>query len=99
MFASLVPIGHPVTIHFDGRPIPARLGETVAASLLRAAEPAFRKTPVSGMARLPYCMIGHCFDCLVEIEGQGTRQACLVSVTDGLRIGLQSGMTAVAGGE
>lgn len=98
MFASVVPVGHPVTIHFDGQPIPAREGETVAACLMRAGVPAFRRTPVSGGPRLPYCMIGHCFDCLVEIEGQGSQQACLVGVAAGMRIRPQDRAAAVGAG-
>lgn len=98
MFVPVVPIGPDVTIHFGGRPVAARAGETVAACLLREGVPAFRHTPVSGAARLPYCMIGHCFDCLVEIEGQGSRQACLVSVTEGMRVRLQDGAAAAGGG-
>lgn len=86
MFASVLPIRHPVAIDFDGRTLKARAGETVAACLLRAGVTAFRRTPVTGAARMPYCMIGLCFDCLVEIEGQGALQACLVTVTDGMRI-------------
>ncbi|SVA41228.1 uncharacterized protein METZ01_LOCUS94082 [marine metagenome] len=31
-------------------------------------------------------MIGNCFDCLVEIDGETNLQACLVSVRDGMRI-------------
>jgi D-hydroxyproline dehydrogenase subunit gamma len=98
MFASVVPIGHPVTIHFDGRPLMARPGETVAACLMREGVRAFRRTPVSGSPRLPYCMIGHCFDCLVEIEGQGSQQACLVLVVDGMCIRPQDGLAAIGEG-
>jgi predicted molibdopterin-dependent oxidoreductase YjgC len=98
MFASVVPVGHPVTIHFDGRPIMARRGETVAACLMRAGVGAFRRTPISGAPRLPYCMIGHCFDCLVEIEGQGSQQACLVCVEGGMRIRSHDGASVIGGG-
>lgn len=97
MFAPVVPIGHPVTIHFNGRPILARMGETVAACLMRTGVPAFRSTPVRGAARLPYCMIGHCFDCLVEIEGRGSQQACLVCVEGGMRIRSQDGAAGSGG--
>lgn len=98
MFSSVVPVGHPVTIHFDGRPLVACRGETVAACLLREGVQAFRCTPVSGAPRLPYCMIGHCFDCMVEIAGQGSQQACLISVADGMHIWPQNGAVAVSGG-
>lgn len=98
MFAPIAPLKRTFIIHFDSRPITARQDETVAACLLRAGVPSFRRTPVSGAPRLPYCMIGNCFDCLVEIDGHGSRQACLVHVQDGMRIWPQDGAAAIPGG-
>jgi D-hydroxyproline dehydrogenase subunit gamma len=95
------PIGNTefaVTIFFDDKPIPARDGETIASCVLRASVSRFRSTPVSGTARLPYCMIGHCFDCLVDIEGVGSRQACLTQVKEGMRVRVQNGAAAIVGG-
>lgn len=92
------PIGSPqasLTVYLDGRPIPARQGETIAACLLRAGVPSFRTTPVTGAPRLPYCMIGQCFDCLIDIEGLGSRQACLIRVQDGMRLKTQDGEALV----
>jgi len=59
-----------VTIHFEGVPVRARAGESVAGTLLAAGHLAFRETVVSGAARGPFCMMGACFDCLVEIDGR-----------------------------
>lgn len=84
-------------IYLDGRAIPARAGETIAACLLRAGVSHFRKTPVSGARRLPYCMIGHCFDCLIEIDGTGSRQACLSAVETGMRLRTQDGAEIIPG--
>src|SRR4249920_3265215 len=56
---------------WDGRDIVARPGDSVAAALLAAGETFLRETPVSGVPRAPYCMMGVCFDCLVEIDGVG----------------------------
>ena len=50
-----------------------------------------RETPVSGAPRLPYCMMGACFDCLAEIDGVANRQACMVPATPGMRIAPQRG--------
>lgn len=86
-----------ITIFFENEPIPAVQGESVAACLLRAGVTYFRTTPVSGSKRLPYCMIGHCYDCLVEIDGIGSRQACLCQVQDGMRLRAQSGAAAIDG--
>jgi D-hydroxyproline dehydrogenase subunit gamma len=77
-----------VTIHVDDRPIRAAAGESVAAALLAAGVTEFRAAAVSGAARAPYCMIGNCFECLVEIDGWPDRQACLVAVADGMRVSL-----------
>ena len=80
-----------VTIDFEGQPVSARQGDTVAAALLMAAPGHTRTTPVSDAPRLPYCMMGVCFDCLVEIDGVPNRQACLVAVRDGMKVRRQSG--------
>lgn len=93
-----VPIGsseETITIYLDGEPISARSGETVAACLLRAGVSRFRTTPVSGQPRLPFCMIGHCFDCLVEVAGIGSRQACLTQVQEGMTVRTQMGAAAI----
>ena len=80
-----------VTIAIDGRFVPARVGDTVAAALLAAGFGTFRTTGVSGAPRGPYCLMGVCFDCLVAIDGVGSRQACLVQVREGMRVETQRG--------
>lgn len=97
MFTPIGSAEATITIFMDDTPIPARPGETIAACLLRAGLSRFRTTPVSGAPRLPYCMIGHCFDCLVEIDGVGSRQACLSPVADGMRVRTQRGAATIAG--
>ena len=89
------PDGATVTLTVDGAPIAARAGDTVAAALLAAGIVACRDTAVSATPRAPYCLMGVCFDCLVAIDGQGSRQACLVRVRDGMRIDTQHGKRAV----
>jgi predicted molibdopterin-dependent oxidoreductase YjgC len=80
------PAGDTVTIHLDGTPIQASRGDTLAAVLLARGILVTGASAVTGAPRAPYCMIGSCFGCLVEIEGQGDRQACLVPVREGLRV-------------
>ncbi|MFJ4142327.1 (2Fe-2S)-binding protein [Pseudomonas sp. NPDC089734] len=95
-----VPVGvtqATLTVYFDGQPIAARQGETIASCLLRAGVEKFRTTPVSGSPRLPFCMIGHCFECVVEIEGIGGRQACLSLVEEGMHIRTQLGAAELQG--
>ena len=65
-------------------------GETVAAALLTAGVTVFRAAPRQGSPRGPYCMIGNCYDCLVEIDGLPYRPACLTTVAEGMRIHLMT---------
>lgn len=84
-----------VAITVDGLSVSAQTGDTVAAALLAAGFVAFRTTGVSGASRGPYCMMGVCFECLVAIDGVGSRQACLVQVREGMRVETQRGRRPV----
>lgn len=95
MFVAIAPTATSITIYVDDRPVAARRGETVAACLLREGTKYFRTTPISGSPRLPYCMIGHCFECLVEVDGVGNRQACLTIVAEGMRVRVQHGAAVI----
>jgi len=95
MFARLAAVEDTsVSLSIDGKHIEARPGDSVAAVLLAAGLRHCRTTSVSGAWRAPYCMMGVCFDCLVNIDGVGNRQSCLVPVREGMRIELQHGKRA-----
>lgn len=89
------PAARTVAILVDDQPVTAREGDSVAAALLAAGFAAFRTTPVTGAPRGPYCMIGVCFDCLVAIDGEPNRQACMTLVRDGMRVERQHGARRV----
>jgi predicted molibdopterin-dependent oxidoreductase YjgC len=74
-----------VRVVFDNRPLDLPEGANLAAALLAAGVTVFRRTPVSGAPRAPFCMMGACFECLVEIDGI-VRQACMLEVTEGMHI-------------
>lgn len=78
-------------ITWNGAPLRARAGESLAAALLAAGIAHFRETALSGSPRGPVCLMGACFDCLVEVEGVANRQACLVTVAPGLSARTQAG--------
>lgn len=80
-----------VTVFLDGQPIPAGARETAAAVALLAGAGATRNSPVTGEPRAPFCMMGVCYDCLMVIDGVPSRQACLVTVREGMRIDRQPG--------
>ena len=76
--------GDPVTIVVDGTPVPAFLGETVAAAMLVAASAFDRDS--SGAARTPFCNMGTCFECVGVVDGRAATRTCLVPVRDGLTV-------------
>lgn len=82
--------GEPVTLYLDGEALQACAGETVAAAIMASPSPYTRLSVVSGERRAPYCMMGVCFECLVEIDGIPYQQACLTPVRDGMRVRRQS---------
>ena len=88
--------GRTVNIDFEGEPVAAREGDSVTAALLAAGHVATRTTPVGGHARGPYCMMGVCFDCLLEIDGQPNRQGCAVLVSEGMRVRRMDGARSLA---
>lgn len=83
MFERLGKPSRPIVFTFNGTSVEAQAGDTVATALLAAGHRSFRETPVSGAARGPFCMMGACYDCLVEIDSE-TLQACMVQVSEGL---------------
>ncbi|WP_455887234.1 (2Fe-2S)-binding protein [Pseudomonas rustica] len=76
---------------FNGEQLTVPAGVSVAAALLMTGVTRFRATPVSEAPRAPYCMMGVCFECLVEIDGVPNRQSCLIEVSDGMEIRSQEG--------
>jgi predicted molibdopterin-dependent oxidoreductase YjgC len=73
-----------VPISVDGRAVLAVEGSPLAAVLLALDGAPLRRSAVSGSPRAPFCMMGVCFECLVEVDGRADRQACLVPVRAGM---------------
>lgn len=84
-----------VVFTFEGGSLTAETGDSVASALLAAGETVFRTTPVSGTGRGPFCMMGVCFECLVEIDGVPNRQACMTPVRSGMTVRRQRGAVEV----
>ena len=79
-----------VTLRFEGRQIPAVIGETVAAALWAAGEKFVRRSTMLGEPRALFCNMGICFECLVCIDGRPVR-SCMTPV-------LSEGMVVMRGG-
>ena len=80
-----------LTVYVNGTAVDVPAEATAAAAMLMHGEGATRTTPVSGEGRAPYCMMGVCFECLMEIDGEPNQQGCLMTVTEGMRINRQRG--------
>ncbi len=83
-------------IEFEGKTLEVRAGETVAAAILEAGAEYTRTTAISGAHRAPYCQMGICFECLMEIDGVPNRQACMVEVQEGMKVNRQYGVRGLA---
>ena len=86
-------------VRVDGREVEVPEGASAAAAVLIAGAEAIRSTPVSGAPRLPYCMMGVCFDCLAEIDGVPNRQTCMVEAREGMSIRPQHGARVIGANE
>ena len=73
----------PVTL--DGEPRELPTGVSVAAGLFSIGEIVSRISPSSQKPCSPHCLMGVCFECLMEINGI-QQQACVVEVEEGLVI-------------
>ena len=74
-----------VTITFDDKKIEVPAGISVAAAVLGHAHPGETFTnPVDGSPRAPYCLMGVCFECMMEINGEENVQSCLVPIEEGM---------------
>ena len=79
-----------VVVTVEDRKITVPVGASAAAAVLAAGFDSIRET-AGGSERMPYCMMGVCFDCLAEIDGVPNRQSCMIAVQDGMRIRRQIG--------
>ena len=90
--------GATVTFTFDGRPVTAIAGDSVAEALAAGGVTRLRDSVVSGAPRGIHCMMGACFDCLVEIDGIPNRQACMTPAAEGMTVRAQQGAVSMSEG-
>lgn len=84
-----------VTITIESRKVVVPASDTVGAAILAAGFDYTRTTAISGDRRAPYCMMGACFECLVEIDGIPNQQACQTPVSEGMVVNIQKGARGI----
>ena len=92
MFRKLHKNSETIKILFEGSSLDVVEGQTVAAVLLTEGHLFFRNSEISGQPRAPYCMMGVCYECMLEIDGQSNQQSCLIPVREGMKIRRQNSL-------
>lgn len=86
MFKLLAEAPGQVIVELDEVEVSVPAGVSVAAALLLLDRIPTRHSAVTGAARAPFCMMGACFECLVEIDGVSNQRACQRQVEAGMRL-------------
>lgn len=79
-------MGETVSFTFERQEITTRAGDTIAAALTLAGQNHLRDSVVTGEPRGAFCLMGTCFDCLVEVNGMPNVQACRTIVRQGMDV-------------
>lgn len=82
-----------VSFLVDGEPATAPAGQSLAAALHQQGYAWWRRNPVTGQPRGPFCGMGICFECELTVDGQPQR-ACLTHVTDAMVVTTERGRCA-----
>jgi hypothetical protein len=86
MFEISTRSGPLFTVSVDGHEVTVPAGASAAAAVLIAGSGATRVSLVDGSPRAPFCMMGVCFECLMDIDGEAEIQACMVAAREGMVI-------------
>jgi len=86
MFRKLFEDRNKVCISFEGEEFFVDTDQSVASALLGEGHHVFRSSVINNQPRGAYCMMGICFECLLEINGRPNQQACMVPVKENMVI-------------
>ena len=90
--------GNQLVIELDGVQETVPAGVSVAAALLYLDKIPLRHSVVNAAPRAPFCMMGICFECLIEVDGVANQRACQLQVRAGMRLRRQFSSAAGGGG-
>ena len=83
--------GQRVTFTYNGKPISAYEGESIAAALHAAGVKVLGYSQNLRRPRGFYCAIGNCSSCMMVVDGVPNVKTCVTEVRDGMRVELQEG--------
>lgn len=76
---------------FDGEPVPAYAGETIATALVAAEKMTLNTSEKRLHPRGVFCGIGLCYGCLVTVDGTPNVRACQTDASPGIVVESQQG--------
>ncbi|WP_315138747.1 (2Fe-2S)-binding protein [Achromobacter marplatensis] len=76
-----------VELDVDGIRVTVAQDRTLAIALLEAGYHATRRNHLDEPCA-PYCLMGVCFECLVQVDGVDNVQSCLVRAQAGMKVRL-----------
>lgn len=82
--------GDEVVFQFNGKPITAYQGETIAAALYAAGMRIFSRSFKYHRPRGLFCMSGHCSHCLMRVDGVPNVRSCIEPVRSGMQVESQN---------
>tara|TARA_Y100001970_G_scaffold7932_1_gene9087 strand:- start:2583 stop:4355 length:1773 start_codon:yes stop_codon:yes gene_type:complete len=77
-----------ISFEFEGQILNAYPGDSVAAALTSYGIMDLRETS-SGESRGIFCGMGVCHECLVDIDGEQNKRACMTKLKNGMKINRQ----------
>jgi len=83
--------GKQITFEFDGKPVKAFEGETIAAALHAAGVKVLSHSLKRERPRGFFCAIGKCSSCYMEVDGVPNVKTCLVLAEEGMDVRSQTG--------
>jgi predicted molibdopterin-dependent oxidoreductase YjgC len=84
-----IPRQEPVRVLFDGEPLQALAGESIATTLRAHGISISRTMPETGSPRGFFCGVGRCPDCMMTVDRVLNVRACVTPVHDGMVIETQ----------
>ena len=75
-----------LTFEFNGQPVKARAGDTVASALYRAGQRIFTRSFKYHRPRGLLCLAGKCPNCLMNVDGTPNVRTCITPVRAGMRV-------------
>ncbi len=75
-----------LTFEFNGKPVTARPGDTVASALYRSGQRIFTRSFKYHRPRGLLCLSGKCPNCLMNVDGTPNVRTCMTPVRAGMRV-------------